>query len=84
MQRRRHRPRHPTDQVRPITLRGTLRQAPGGALVLEASNGRWELWGEILSGLVPGTEIEVTGRPAPEVEGATGGPVIRVRRAETV
>jgi hypothetical protein len=46
---------------------------------LEANNGRWELAGTVPEGLGVGDRVEVAGRPAPEVEGACGAQVIRVR-----
>ena len=72
-------PSRPTDRLEPITLTGTLVEPVPGCLVVEADNGRWELAGTLPQGLGVGDRVEVAGRPAPEVEGACGVPVIRVR-----
>ena len=72
-------PSRPTDRLEPITLTGTLAEPVPGCLVVEADNGRWELAGTLPEGLGVGDRVEVAGRPAPEVEGACGVPVIRVR-----
>jgi hypothetical protein len=72
-------PSRPTDRLEPITLTGTLAEPVPGCLVVEADNGRWELAGTLPEDLGVGDRVEVAGRPAPEVEGACGVPVIRVR-----
>ena len=69
----------PTDRLKPVTVTGTLAEPVPGCLVVEADNGRWELVGTLPEGFGVGDRVEVTGRPAPEVEGACGAPVIRVR-----
>jgi hypothetical protein len=69
----------PTDRPEPITVTGTLAEPVPGCLVVEAGNGRWELAGTLPVGFGVGDRVEVAGRPAPEVEGACGAPVIRVR-----
>jgi hypothetical protein len=46
---------------------------------VEADDGRWELFGTLPEGLGVGDRVVVAGRPEPEVEGACGAPVIRVR-----
>ena len=69
----------PTDRLNPITVTGTLAEPVPGCLVVEADNGRWELSGARPEGFGPGDRVEVTGQPAPELEGACGAPVIRVR-----
>ena len=58
---------------------GRPRQPVPGCLVVEADNGRWELAATLPEGLRVGDRVVVAGRPAPEVEGACGAPVIRVR-----
>jgi hypothetical protein len=72
-------PSRPTDRLEPVTVTGTLSEPVAGCLVVEADNGRWELVGTLAEGLGVGDRVVVTGRPAPEVEGACGAPVIRVR-----
>jgi hypothetical protein len=69
----------PTDRLKPVAVTGTLAEPVPGCLVVEADNGRWELVGTLPEGFGVGDRVEVTGRPAPEVEGACGAPVIRVR-----
>ncbi|MGH9190938.1 MAG: hypothetical protein ACRDZ0_00480 [Acidimicrobiales bacterium] len=69
----------PTDRLKPVTVTGTLAEPVPGCLVVEADNGRWELVGTLPEGFGVGDRVEVTGRPAPEVEGGCGAPVIRVR-----
>ena len=72
-------PSAPTDRLERVTVTGTLAQPVPGCLVVEADNGRWELAGTLPEGLGVGDRVVVAGRPAPEVEGACGAPVIRVR-----
>jgi hypothetical protein len=72
-------PSAPTDRFEPVTVTGTLAEPVPGCLAVEAANGRWELAGTLPEGLGVGDRVVVTGRPAPEVEGACGAPVIRVR-----
>jgi hypothetical protein len=72
-------PSGPTDRLKPVTVTGTLAEPVPGCLVVEADNGRWELVGTVTEDLGEGDRVAVTGRPAPEVEGACGAPVIRVR-----
>lgn len=72
-------PSGPTDRFEPITVTGTLAEPVPGRLAVEADNGRWELFGTLPEGVGVGDRVVVTGRPAPEVEGACGAPVIRVR-----
>jgi Protein of unknown function (DUF5818) len=72
-------PSGPTDRLEPVTVTGTLSEPVPGCLAVEADNGRWELAGTLPAGLGVGDRVVVTGRPAPEVEGACGAPVIRVR-----
>lgn len=69
----------PTDRLKPVTVTGTLAEPMPGCFVVEADNGRWELAGTLPERLGVGDRVVVTGRPAPEVEGACGAPVIRVR-----
>jgi hypothetical protein len=47
-------------------------------VVVEADNGPWTLVGEVPADLGPGTEVEATGRPAPDVETSCGYPTLRV------
>jgi hypothetical protein len=72
-------PSRPTDRLEPVTVTGTLAEPVAGCLVVEADNGRWELAGTLPEGVGVGDRVVVTGRPAPEVEGACGAPVIRAR-----
>jgi len=72
-------PSGPTDRLKPVTVTGTLAEPVPGCIVVEADNGRWELAGTLPERLGVGDRVVVTGRPAPEVEGACGAPVIRVR-----
>ena len=72
-------PSRPTDRLEPVTVTDTLPEPVAGCLVVEADNGRWELAGTLPEGVGVGDRVVVTGRPAPEVEGACGAPVIRVR-----
>jgi hypothetical protein len=72
-------PSGPTDRLKPITVTGTLAEPVPGCLVVEADNGRWELAGALPEAFTVGDRVEVAGRPAPEVEGACGAPVIRIR-----
>jgi Immune inhibitor A peptidase M6 len=72
-------PSGPTDRLKPVTVTGTLAEPVPGCIVVEADNGRWELAGTLPERLDVGERVVVTGRPAPEVEGACGAPVIRVR-----
>jgi len=72
-------PSAPTGRLDPITVTGTLAEPVPGCVVVEADNGRWELAGTLPEGFGVGDRVEVAGRPAPEVEGACGAPVIRVR-----
>jgi hypothetical protein len=72
-------PSAPTDRLKPVTVTGTLAEPVPGCLVVETDNGRWELAGTLPEGVGVGDRVVVAGRPAPEVEGACGAPVIRVR-----
>jgi hypothetical protein len=72
-------PSGPTDRIKPVTVTGTLAEPVPGCFVVEADNGRWELAGTLPERLGVGDRVVATGRPAPEVEGACGAPVIRVR-----
>jgi hypothetical protein len=45
---------------------------------------RWELVGTLPEGVGVGDRVVVAGRPAPEVEGACGAPVIRVREVRHI
>jgi hypothetical protein len=47
-------------------------------VVVEAESGPWTLVGDVPSDLAPGTEVEATGRPAPDVETGCGYPTLRV------
>jgi hypothetical protein len=47
-------------------------------VVVEAESGPWTLVGDVPSDLAPGTEVEATGRPAPDVEAGCGYPTLRV------
>ena len=71
-------PVRPADQVSPRTVRGRLAQRSPDCLVVEDANGPWTLVGEVPSDVAPGTEVEATGRPAPEVETGCGYPALRV------
>jgi hypothetical protein len=71
-------PVRPTDQLSPRTVRGRLARRSPDCLVVEDANGPWALVGEVPAGLAPGTEVEATGRPAPEVETGCGYPTLRV------
>ncbi len=73
-------PAGPTDQIKPVTLAGTVVEAVPGCVVLETAGGRWELAGTVPEEFAPGDAVEVTGRPAPEIEGSCGVPVMRVRQ----
>jgi hypothetical protein len=72
-------PSGPTDRLKPITLIGVLVEPVPGCMVVEAASGRWELAGTLPEGVAVGDRVEVTGCPAPEVEGSCGSPVVRVR-----
>jgi hypothetical protein len=71
-------PARPTDQVAPRTVRGRLARPTPDCLVVEAANGPWALVGDVPADLAPGTEVEATGRPAPEVDTGCGYPTLRV------
>jgi hypothetical protein len=71
-------PARPTDQLTPRTVRGHLARPTPDCLVVEAANGPWALVGDVPAGLAAGTEIEATGRPAPEVDTGCGYPTLRV------
>lgn len=71
-------PARPTDRLSPVTVRGRLAEPSAGCLVVEADNGPWALVGDVPADLAPGTEVEVTGRPAPEAETGCGAPALRV------
>jgi hypothetical protein len=47
-------------------------------VVVEAESGPWTLVGDVPADLRPGSEVEVTGRPAPDVETSCGYPTLRV------
>jgi hypothetical protein len=55
-----------------------LTQPTPGCVVVEAESGPWTLVGDVPSDLAPGTEVEATGRPAPDVETGCGYPTLRV------
>jgi hypothetical protein len=71
-------PARPTDQVSPRTVRGRLTRPTPDCLVVEAASGPWALVGEVPADIALGTEVEATGRPAPEVETGCGYPTLRV------
>ena len=60
-------------------MTGTLAEPVPGCLAVEADNGRWELFGTLPEGLGVGDRVVVAGPAAPEVVGAGGAPVLRVR-----
>ena len=72
-------PNSPADRLEPITVTGTLAEPDPGFLVVQADSGRWELAGSLPEGVGVGDRVQVAGRPAPEVGGSCGAPVIRVR-----
>jgi hypothetical protein len=77
-------PARPTDQVSPRTVRGRLARPTPGCVVVEADSGPWALVGDVPADLALGTEVEVTGRPAPEVETGCGYPTLRVTSVRPV
>jgi hypothetical protein len=77
-------PSRPTDRLEPVTVTGTLAEPVPRCLVVEADNGRWELVGTLPEGVGVGDRVVVAGRPAPEVEGACGAPIIRVREVRPI
>jgi hypothetical protein len=59
-------------------VRGRLARPTPDCVVVEAESGPWTLVGDVPADLGPGTEVEATGRPAPDVETGCGYPTLRV------
>lgn len=74
------RPKSPSDQLRPRTVRGTVvRGAEPGCVELVSSSARWVLLGAAAQDLVDGDEVEVVGRPAPQLPTSCDGVPLQVR-----
>ena len=77
-------PKGPSDQIKPLTVRGTLVLAHSGCQELVTDVSRYVLVGSDLRALRDGTELEVTGLPGPHLRTACNGIVLRVRQARKV
>jgi hypothetical protein len=84
-------PARPTDRVSPVTVRGRLTRPTPDCLVVDAENGPWALVGDLptdITTLAAGTEVEATGRPAPEADAGAGAacgyPTLRVSSIRAV
>jgi hypothetical protein len=70
----------PSDQIKPRTVRGTVvTGAERGCLELVSPPSRWVLVGPAVVDLQPGDEVEVVGRPAPQVNTSCDGVPLQVR-----
>lgn len=77
-------PARPTDQRSQRTVRGRLTRPTPDCLVVESPSGPWALVGDVPEALAMGTEVEATGRPAPELETGCGYPSLRVTSVRPV
>jgi hypothetical protein len=73
-------PSGPSDQIKPRTLRGTVVQgAQPDCLELVSPPSRWVLLGVAARDLQPGDEVEIIGRPAPQLSTSCSGVPLQVR-----
>lgn len=77
--------RGPSDQIKPLTVRGKVEAGPApGCLELVTATSRFVMVGELSRQMRVGTEFEVTGLPVPQVRTACDGVVVQLHRVRAL
>ena len=71
-------PTNPSDQVKPVTVSGTVSRSDG-CVDLVTSTVRWSLLGAAAAELEEGAEVEIYGAPMPQLQSACGDNPLDVR-----
>jgi hypothetical protein len=71
-------PMEPSDQIKPLTVSGTVSRSDG-CVDLVTSTVRWTLLGPAAANLEDGAEVEIYGVPLPQVQSACGDSPLDVR-----
>ena len=71
-------PTDPSDQIKPLTVSGTVSRSDG-CVDLVTSTVRWSLLGAAAAELAEGAEVEIYGVPLPQVQSACGDSPLDVR-----
>jgi hypothetical protein len=71
-------PTNPSDQIKPVTVNGTVSRSDG-CVDLVTSTVRWTLIGDAAANLEDGVEVEIYGAPMPQIQSACGDSPLDVR-----
>lgn len=71
-------PTDPSDQIKPVTVSGTVSRSDG-CVDLVTSTVRWTLIGAEAANLEDGVEVEIYGAPMPQMQSACGDSPLDVR-----
>ena len=71
-------PTDPSDQIKPVTVSGTVSRS-NGCVDLVTSTVRWTLIGAEAANLEDGVEVEIYGAPMPQMQSACGDSPLDVR-----